>query len=176
VEITLKMVQCKLEQAQTLLSDSEAKNGAQYRFDRKLTRDDQPTTRQFDSQVPACGQAPDGSEKRHVAAWLHLQLLLAASRVESAQSLCTRQTGRGVAHSNYGQWPDRSCLERLGTLELLCGSSALGCTETTEAPYEADRATYQEATIVEPTTSLSTFASSSARFYAQSPVNDIVGE
>ena len=58
------------------------RNRAQYRLYRALERHHTPTTRQLDAQVSACGQAPDGSGKWDVAAWLYLQSLLAPSRVE----------------------------------------------------------------------------------------------
>jgi hypothetical protein len=79
VEITRKMVQGTLEQAQVLLSPSEARKHAQYRHYPPLQRHDASTTCQLNTQVSACSQALGGAGKRHVAAWLYLQPLLAAS-------------------------------------------------------------------------------------------------
>jgi hypothetical protein len=70
VEITRKMAQGTLEQAQGLLSASEARNRTQYRHYSPLQRHLARATRQFDAQVSACGQASGGAGKRHVAAGL----------------------------------------------------------------------------------------------------------
>src|SRR5947209_14599851 len=96
---------------------------------------------------------------------MYLQLHLAASLVEPTIGPRSSQTGSGVAHPSHGQWLNRSCLEHVGTLELSCGSCALGCTQTTGTPSQADRATRQEATIGERTTTPSTLASSSERSF-----------
>src|SRR2546425_5627540 len=113
------------------------RNSAQYRHNSALERDNPPTTRQLDTQVSACGQAPGGSGKRHVAAWLYLQSVLAPSRIEPAGCQGSREAWRSAAHGSSGQWLDRSYLEHPGTLELSRGSFALGCTKTTRTTQEA---------------------------------------
>src|SRR5205807_6522731 len=106
--------------------DLSRRNSAQYRHNSALERDNPPTTRQLDTQVSACGQALGGSGKRHVAAWLYLQSLLASSRIEPAGYQGSRGAWRSAAHTSDGKWLDRSYLEHPGTLELSCGSFALG--------------------------------------------------
>ncbi len=79
VDITRKLVQGTLEQAQTLLAASEARNGVQYRHNSTLEWHHTPATRQLDAQMSACGQALGSTGKWYMVAWLHLQFLLAAS-------------------------------------------------------------------------------------------------
>ena len=55
------------------------RNRAQYRLYRAIERHDTRATRQLDAQVSACGQARGGFGKRHVAAGLYVQPLLATS-------------------------------------------------------------------------------------------------
>src|SRR2546421_10586869 len=90
--------------------------------------------------MSACGQALGGSGKRHVAAWLYLQSLLASSRIEPAGYQGSRGAWRSAAHTSDGKWLDRSYLEQPGTLELSCCSFALGCTKTTRTSQEAGNA------------------------------------
>jgi hypothetical protein len=139
------------------------RNGAQYRLHRALERDHAPTTRQLDAQVSACGQAFGGAGKRHVAAWLHLQSLLAPSRIEPTGYQGPRGARRSAAHTSDGKWLDRSYLEHPGTVELSRGTCALDGTETTSTTREAGRATRQQAIIVERTITPSALASSSER-------------
>jgi transposase-like protein/IS1 family transposase len=131
VEITRKMVQGTLEQAQALLSAScggtvlntafiERLNGTMRQRLASLTRKCRHAARRLtalESGMWLLGGTYNWC-------WPHHEL----SRREAAAEA---QTGRGVAHASHGQWLDRSCLEHVGTLELSCGSCALGCTETT---------------------------------------------
>ena len=68
--------------------------------------------------LPPHGAQSLSAPSRHVAGWLHLQLLLAASRVEPESGEVTRSPGRGSPHTCDGQRLDRSCLERARTAHL----------------------------------------------------------
>ena len=114
VEITCKMVEGTLEQAQVLLSASHGGTVLNTAFIERLNG----TIRQrLTSLTRKC---------RHVAAWLYLQSLLASSRIEPAGYQGSRGAWRSAAHTSDGKWLDRSYLEHPGTLELSCGSFALG--------------------------------------------------
>ena len=114
VEITRKMVEGTLEQAQVLLSASHGGTVLNTAFIERLNG----TIRQrLTSLTRKC---------RHVAAWLYLQSLLASSRIEPAGYQGSRGAWRSAAHTSDGKWLDRSYLEHPGTLELSCGSFALG--------------------------------------------------
>jgi len=157
VEVTRKMVQGTLEQAQVLLSASHGGTVLNTAFIERLNG----TIRQrLASLTRKCRHAARRLAALESGMWLlgcTSNLCWPHHELSRREADAEAQTGRSVAHSSHGQWLDRSYLEYVGTLELSCGSCALGGTETTGTPSEADRAIRQQ------TTTPSTLASSSER-------------
>ena len=79
VEITRKLVEANAGASAGTAFSFSWRDCVQYRLYRALEREHAPATRQLDAQVPACGPAPGSARKRHVAAWLYVQFLLAPS-------------------------------------------------------------------------------------------------
>src|SRR3989441_144832 len=96
VEITRKMVQGTLEQAQTLLSASGGGTVLNTAFIERLNATMRQRLASLTRKCRHAARRLTEKDQRHVAAWLHLQLVLASSRVESACCQDPRQTGRGV--------------------------------------------------------------------------------
>ena len=122
VEVLRKMTRGTLEQANTLLQASLGGSMLNTAF---IERFNGTMRERLDSypQMSSRRPAPGGTGNRHVSDWMHLQLVLSASRIESGQAC------RFCMYPCDGSGINGSYLERWGSPDLQGSSRPLDRTQ-----------------------------------------------
>ncbi len=158
VEVTRQMTLGTLKQAQKLLAQSLGGSVLNTAFIERLNGTMRERLASLTRKCRHAARRLEALETGMYPASMHLQLVLAPSRVEPTSSRNPGRAGRSAPDSRHGQWVDRSCLEHLGTLELSSRSLAVGRAKTAAATQQADSIRSPQGTIAS-----WAFASSSQR-------------
>ncbi len=126
VEVTRKMAQGSLKQAQALLAASHGGTVLTTAFIERLNGTMRERLASLMRKCRHAARRLSTLESGMYPASMHVQLVLAPSRVKPTGSRKPGCAERSALDPSHGQWFGRSCLEHLGTLELSGRSLALG--------------------------------------------------